>query len=209
MFLDKPTSAQALRTFHSWVCNQIGISIKTIEFFPKQDKAEIGSQVRVPLGINLKPEAHRARGWFDGPEREVQTQLAWFINQPLNESSKLLELVAEIEKHREPEFTIIRRSDRCSDFSIWDHVQKHHCRKVGSEHVMQCPVCSQEGHDRHKDNLHILADDNFLCMYSQPGITHSRKQIIQALTGRSGYEPPTFKRQHSGPKSFEGRDHPP
>jgi hypothetical protein len=33
------------------------------------------SQVRGPLGINLKPEANGARGWFDGPEHNLKTQL--------------------------------------------------------------------------------------------------------------------------------------
>ena len=111
------------------------------------------------------------RGWFDGPEQDVAIQLEWFVEQPLNESAKLLRLVEEIEKQTQPEFKTVRLSNGSHSFDIWEHVSVRNCRRVGSEYVTQCPVCASEGHDRKRDNLHILDDDSFICMFFEPGRT--------------------------------------
>lgn len=155
-----------------------------IERFPKF--AAGLSQVRGPLGINLKPEAKGACGWFDGVEHNVRAQLEWLAVQPLNQAQ---DAIREAEKHApktklviaKPRYRKNRRGvNGFAPFNILDYVNY---RRAGNSLITQCPVCAGEGHDKHKDNLHITLDGSKFCCWfgGQPGKTHTRQDIVNAL----------------------------
>jgi hypothetical protein len=155
---------------------------KGIERFPKT--ATGYSQVRGPLGINLKPEANGARGWFDGAEHDLKSQLEWLAAQPLNsalaaikEAERKLAKVSKQEANKRP----VSRSPRMQigRFPIMDYVQ---ARPQGSSMVAQCPICANEGHDMHQDNLMIKSDGSaFCCVYGGPNQVHQGGDIIKFL----------------------------
>ncbi len=151
-----------------------------LECFPKT--ASGYSQVRGPLGINLKPEAEGARGLFDGVAPNLRDQLEWLAAQPLNRAK---DAMREAEKHRpklKPKTPNTKRrhiGGRFVHFNILDLVQ---ARSVGSSMVAQCPLCHLEGHDQHQDNLHISSDgQKWCCVFGGPGQVHKNREIVQAL----------------------------
>lgn len=157
-----------------------------LERFPKS--AEGLSQVRAPLSINLKPEAQGARGWFDGPDQVLTSQLEWLAAQPRNRAIDANRLS---EQHRPASRTVVKappskrpflRSH--GEFNILDYVN---ARRSGNRLVAACPVCEEEGHDRHRDNLSISTDGKkYCCWYGgQPGKIHTSSAIRQRLMSRS------------------------
>lgn len=183
LFFTEPVSATELLIFDDWIRDQLQIDEPALEFFPKQSSpAKIGNGLRMPLSRNLKPDAKGARGWFDGVEHDVSSQVRFFLDQPLSDAGKLRAIFQGILKKMPPKFEIIRIK-RKTDFDVWDYVGDDY-RMVSTEYVAQCPVCANEGHDNHNDNLHILSDESFICMFGTPGKTHSRQQIIDAFLKR-------------------------
>ncbi len=67
--------------------------ISGLEQFPK--RANSSSQLRGPLGVNLKIEANKARDWFIGPKQDITEQLQRLSEQPLNSASVAIELAKE------------------------------------------------------------------------------------------------------------------
>lgn len=157
--------------------------VEGIELFPKSAKTY--SQVRGPLGINLKPEANRVRGWFDGPPQDVQSQLRWLADQPLN---RAVDANFQADRHTPPAQEIktfkkprVRSKSRC--INILEYVS---ARRMRGAYVAQCPLCAAEGHDRHRDNLRINSDGSkFCCVYHGPSQIHKNKDIVKALLGNS------------------------
>ncbi|MGH9548594.1 MAG: TOTE conflict system archaeo-eukaryotic primase domain-containing protein, partial [Terriglobales bacterium] len=84
LFFDSPVSAADLILFDKEIRRRCGIADRVLEFFPKQSKAEIGSALRLPLGVHRKPGANNSVGWFAGPPEDRSAQLAWFAEQALN-----------------------------------------------------------------------------------------------------------------------------
>jgi hypothetical protein len=151
-----------------------------LECFPKT--ATGLSQVRGPLGINLKPEAKGARGWFDGVEQNITSQLEWLAVQPLNRAE---DAIKEAEKHKpkqEPTKLKLFRRWRGGRFECTSILELVEGRKVGGRHLAQCPLCALEGHDRHRDNLHISLDGTkWCCVFGGPNQVHKSRDIILAL----------------------------
>lgn len=151
-------------------------NVSSLERFPKS--ATKYSQVRAPLGIHRKLGADNCRGWFAGPPETVQRQLQWLFRQPLNSA---FDAIRESEIHRGPltPFGMRLHKSKAFDVRILDLVV---VRRVGSEFVTQCPLCLEEGHDRHQDNLRISLDGSkFCCVYGGPSTFHKNPQIVRAL----------------------------
>jgi hypothetical protein len=177
LLFDAPVDARNLITLSTAMMQFANVS--SLERFPKS--ATKYSQVRAPLGIHRKPGANNCRGWFEGPLENLQNQLQWMIGQPVNSA---FDAIREAEIHRIP---ITRHRlipfrtplPTASNVRILDLVM---ARRVGSELVAQCPLCLQEGHDRHQDNLRISLDGSkFCCVYGGPSKFHKNPHIVRAL----------------------------
>lgn len=178
LLFNKPLPAEMLIVLSDAIMTLAGAC--GLERFPKY--AEKYSQVRGPLGVNLKPEAHHARGLFDGAEPNLMAQLAWLAVQPVNSAEDALR---EAQRHRpKVKRETVRRRVRSvlntrHDFQILDFVD---AREVGREWVAQCPLCRNEGHDRHEDNLKIWNGGSaFCCVFNGPSQVHKNRDIIAAL----------------------------
>jgi hypothetical protein len=103
---DRPINASALIIFGQYMAARAGVHLQGsgkkdgLEMFPKTANGQ--SQLRGPLGVNLKPEAGRARDWFTQAPHEVTTQLIWLSAQPLNSAQRLESATGEIERRRLP-----------------------------------------------------------------------------------------------------------
>jgi len=184
LLLDKPMPAMLLITLGD-VFKKVADVDSEIEIFPKF--ANKYSQLRAPLGVNRKPEAKGARGWFEGVEPNPLAQLKWLSKQPLNradlftrEAEKYLHLCPPIPQA--PQQAVKTACRFRGIFKILDYVN---ARQVGNSYLAQCPVCASEGHDKHLDNLHINGDGiKFCCVFRGPGATHKAADIKGALVGR-------------------------
>ncbi len=175
VLFDAPVSVEQLIILAESFMRLAGVS--GIERFPK---SAIGlSQVRGPLGFNLKPDANGARSWFDGVERDVAVQLEWLARQPLN---KAADAIREAEAHRPaPHLSRTPRNQFAPrvQFQILNYMD---AISRGGELVAQCPICALEGHDRHQDNLRIKADGSkFCCVFGGPSQVHRNRDIIRLL----------------------------
>jgi hypothetical protein len=178
LLFDQPVKASQLITLGDAMMKEAGVA--NLERFPKS--ASGFSQVRGPLGINLKPEANGARGWFDGAEQDLREQLLWLEGQPLNTAKSAIEC-AELHKRRPtPTKKYAGQRSRVKKFvNILNLIPD--TKRGSDEIVMACPVCESEGHDKQGNNLHIAADgEKFCCWYGgQPGKIHTAPKIIEAL----------------------------
>ena len=181
ILFDRPVRADQLITLADAMMNHAGIS--GLERFPKS--ATTLSQVRGPLGINLKPEANGARGWFDGVEQNITAQLLWLAAQPLNRAD---DAIKEATRQAPPVRPVPRlrthgsynyRGSEC--FNILKYVEY---RQQGNGFIAACPCCVADGHDQHRDNLRISLDGaKFCCVFGGPNEVHKVVQIIQMLKG--------------------------
>jgi len=181
VLFDQPIKANLLVSLSDTMMRLAGVDY--IERFPK---SFIGlSQVRAPLGINLKPEAKNARGWFEGVEQNIIAQLEWLAVQPLNRAE---DAIREAERFKNLVSKPIRSLSLCNQYkSIYRHpainiLDYVDYRQSGGEFVAQCPLCAGAGHDRHRDNLRIKPDGSiFCCVYGGPGQVHKAPDIIKSL----------------------------
>jgi hypothetical protein len=189
ILFDQPVKAEYLIVLGDAMIQLAGVHLKTkdfpdgIERFPVSANAY--SQVRGPLGINLKPEANMSRGWFDGVEQDIDAQLNWLAVQPLNNAE---DAIREAKKHKVivmPASKLLPNSQYWhNDYQPFNILEYVNYRKVGNEYVAQCPLCADEGHDRHKDNLKIKLDGStFCCVYGGPGQIHHTQDIKAFLLG--------------------------
>lgn len=83
LFFERPIPAADVRLFARRVASLAGSAAK-IEIFPKQDnptwdpannRYKASSAVRLPLGVNRKPDAGGERGWFADAERNLLSQI--------------------------------------------------------------------------------------------------------------------------------------
>jgi hypothetical protein len=137
--------------------------IEGIEIFPKQDEVapgRFGSAMRGPLGIH---RGAKKRFWFEGAAWTVASQLAYLERLPKLREEQLGTLIAGKRMPAEfaPRLAVAVAHHRLLNggnvFRILDHVGS--VRRLGAEHVTQCPSCAADGHDRHRDNLHISVSD--------------------------------------------------
>lgn len=187
LIFDKPIEAARLIRVAEEIRRQLGWKKGQVEFFPKS--AGKLSQVRLPLGINRKPEAKGARGWFEDAPRTVPEQLAWFASQPLNDSARW-NRIAEALERLDAETEKRARRQRKKQFNTQRNYEQVDIRQLapdlkqrGGELVGPCPVCRLEGHDKHGDNLRVSLDgQKFSCVFGGPAAVHKASQIIRALT---------------------------
>ena len=190
LFLDESVKADYLRRFDQWIRKQIGIEKNALEFFPKQSVVgKAGSQVRGPLGVHRKPGANNVRGLFNDGGETIEEQLSWLSQQPLTEANRILRLAKELEKldtESQPyNFQPVRKKRSFGDFRILDHITE---TRLGLDrYIAQCPCCAAEGHDNHKDNLHIALDGTwFGCWYQGWNQAHKPADIIKRLRSKVG-----------------------
>lgn len=195
LFFDKPVPAAILRQFGALFQKTVGIADNELEFFPKQDRAIIGSSVRGPLGIHKKLGAQNMRGLFeDAPAVDLVSQLKWFADERVNEAADLLKFASELQMRVLVNKQNIKRGSANGktkatvQMSVPNNILQlvADVRKVGNGFVAACPVCMDEGHDKHKDNLHISLDGRlFCCWYNgQPGLYHTAKDILEAFKNK-------------------------
>ena len=187
LFFDRAISAADLIRFNAEVCRLAQVrNVRTLEFFPKS--AAKLSQVRGPLGVHRKPEAENMRGWFEGVDRDLRTQLIWLKQLKPDAASRIENIVQALrlsdqQATRNTESSGANvRSSIANRVPILDLVPSELRHWNGHEWVARCPVCANEMHDRSGDNLRISADGSkFCCVYGGPAAVHSAQQIIRAL----------------------------
>ncbi len=142
ILLDRRLPAADLLRFAQEIEAHAGVPEGDIEFFPKS--ANGMSQLRAPLGIHRKPGANNARGWFEGPARDVETQLRWLAEQPLNSAQVICGIVEglrqkdryKVKRLRKPNFTTI---DPVEAFADLDPV----LGTSGEYYNCRCPECGE------------------------------------------------------------------
>jgi hypothetical protein len=182
LLFDVPVLASQLIVLGDAMMSLAGVT--GLERFPKS--ATGLSQVRGPLGINQKPEAVGAIGWFDNVQHDINSQLQWLAMQPLNSAA---DAIRQAERHKPEPIAPMPTRPRFGKslgsfpkFSILEHV---YARQGGSELVARCPLCAREGHDQHEDNLKIKSDGStFCCVYGGPNMVHTTRDIVRHYTAR-------------------------
>lgn len=160
LFFDKPVLASQLRILSKAMMESAGVNIE--EVFPKQDKPKkIGNVVRGPLGVHRKPGADNCRGWFEGPPKDIRSQLEWLAQQPVNSADTARQLALA---HRPiPRPLFIRHSAYSNNIDFVDHARNNGFEQRGDELIGPCPACQLEGHD---------SDDNHLSINTNTGLVH-------------------------------------
>jgi len=191
LFLDVPLPAKALRRWAQNVLAATNTPAKEIEVFPKQDMPDrLATALRLPLGVNWKPEAAQAVGWFEGcPEKQIDAQLEWFAQQPLNSASTLAveaeTLLQADAKRASQRFQLVgllpkRQTEK---LNLLEVIPADRLRRVGNNWQTRCPACALIGQDTHEDNLLIDTKDGtlFCCVEGGMGYGHKALEIVQAL----------------------------
>ena len=206
VLFDGRVAASDLLLFNESVRLACGITTE-LEFFPKS--ATGLSNIRAPLGVNRKPEAgwradlpaeesDHCRGWFIGPERSVGAQMDWLREQERNHPGILAPLIADLKT----QVPVIPQPAMTGE--LYDGPQliemletlKIPVRRVGSQYVLQCPLCAHEGRDRHQDNLKICArTGKFNCFQGGAGIVHDAKSVYRYFAGLIDDNRPSFGEQ--------------
>lgn len=188
IFFDKPVQATDLIRFSKEIMAHAGAS--SVEFFPKFEPPK-HSQVRGPFGIHRKPCANGMRGWFEGVEQNIESQLAWLDVQPRSSAAVVNRIVATLRVHDKKKagqkrFFPSTNSSQSSPTSFRNFriLEVVNARKMSAGYEAQCPICRIEGHDHHEDNLRISSDGTtFTCVFQGPGMVHKAPQIIEFLRG--------------------------
>lgn len=176
IFMERPVLARECRIYIYSVALKLGVRIRGaglaegIEVFPKHDelrKGEFGNAIRGPLGIH---RGANRRFWFYGADYDLERQISYLNRLRKVSEEQIRRFIAG--KTMPPEFDRKRRSADQSapfvdaagrEFRILEHVGK--VRKVGRNHVTQCPSCAEAGQDRSGDNLAISIENprKYLC----------------------------------------------
>jgi hypothetical protein len=195
IFMADPLPARDCRIYVYDLALRLGVPVKGgglregIEVFPKHDElkpGEYGNAIRGPLGIH---RGAAKRFWFYGADYDIEKQMRYLNGLPKVTGEQLARLIAgkpippqlaPAEPKVETEF---KGRAGGPEFRIMDHIRTK-LRKVGRNHVTQCPSCAAEGHDRGGDNLSISIEDprKYICW---AGCT---RDMIRAAVGcpRSG-----------------------
>jgi hypothetical protein len=117
-----------------------------VELFPKS--ATSSSQIRAPLGINKKPSANGAIGWFDGVESNVKTQLEWLASVQTVDASVVTQSALKIRacSSAEPRRTKSNRrsSNHYKCFSVADVVRILDAKPSGANRWKALCPCHEE-----------------------------------------------------------------
>lgn len=193
LFFDQPLSVATAYDFGQIIKRTISleslrlsgqvISVKELEFFPKQrtmKEGSIGNCVKMPLGIHKKLLPTIWRPSFANCESQmVEDQLQWFAEQPLSSAQTVIDLVsrtpvAEIKslKNTKPKTS----GDLLAMVPEWYPL----VQLPSGEYQTRCPVCAQEGHDKSGNNLNIDSTGNLMCCH-YGNRQHRFVQILQAF----------------------------
>lgn len=190
ILFDTMLESRIARAWSRSVLNKLNIPLtdRKLEQFPKNDRPnenKLGSNLRAPLAMH--PKVPGLRCWFAGVPEDLQTQLEWFAEQPLNNIEKVVadgnwQLELEAARSRYSGIYICRVSSQGEreKRSVLEAVKKSGAklRKSGNWYCARCPLCAQEGHDRSCSNLAIHKDGAFKCHSG-----HGTKEIFRYYFG--------------------------
>ena len=196
-----------------------------LDHFPNVPKVSSDpkySNIRAPLGINRKKDAgwnpaltvekcDHLRGWFEGPEKNILSQLIWLKKQPINKAEKVLELVESIRKQTRKQDELVgecntlielcrRRENlfapkriRSLNSTSFRHLVNAYCeaenltlKQIGRDFAVLCPLCT-ELEDGAKDNLRLKGQGpEFNCFAGMASGHHTPKDIYRYLKSKYG-----------------------
>lgn len=200
LFFQAPIQAELLLLFAQGVERAItadvsgfSYSSSSIEFFPKYSDGRY-SQIRAPLGKHRKADARNGYGYFEEVSPGIEKQLAFIQtvakNNPsiITSAAEYMRTVLHAEASEEREKLSPRIKPINTDYSPKEEVNALHyveARRSGKQWVAQCPLCALEGHDTHKNNLHISHDGlTFNCVYGGPNTTHKTIELVNYFRQR-------------------------
>jgi len=118
LFIDEPVPAASLRLIMRRFAEAAGVTLNTIEIFPKSDmptyddeheRYRASSLVKLPLGVNRKPDANTVRGLFRDAPPYQEEQLNYIQQAPFNNARAVIKMAQEIEPYQKAK-TITTRS---------------------------------------------------------------------------------------------------
>jgi hypothetical protein len=181
VLFDRPILGSQLRTLGSAMMRCAGVTIE--ELNPKQaflkSPDEIGNVVKTPLGLHRKPGAEMARGWFEGPKKNIIAQLEWFAMQPLNSAAKAIELAHRHRPLPKPlTLHVHEYSGDKIDFIAW--ARDNGFTKKGDEWIGPCPSCIQNyNHDPTHEHLYVNEKKNIVHCFREQGCSFI--EILNAI----------------------------
>jgi hypothetical protein len=154
LLLDAPIAGEHLCNLASAILKLAGIQDSGIEIFPKQAKIpnKLGSAARLPLGIHRKPGADNSRGLFESClSKDIESQLAWLSQQPLNNANVAIELAKEHSPINLPPIKRYVSNMRSDKLITFDAAVKLTSAKqgVGGWWLGHCPTTKHKNGDRH------------------------------------------------------------
>lgn len=175
ILLCQPVLVQSLHFFNRAVIDELNISSKDLEFYPKwnsRKKIVSKSHLRAPLGQHKKPEANGAIEYFIGPEHDLVKQLQWLAIQPLNEVNEIIQVSINkeqmiLKEERElKEVLCINNNNKRTLGSNRDYqsidwfsvIPSYDLKSWGNDYAAPCKLCQSLGHDRSGNNLRITLD---------------------------------------------------
>lgn len=181
IFFAEPLPTAAAFKLGLYLCSYARLSC---EQFPKQaavNPGQLGNLVRLPLGKHQKPAANGVRGLFqDCPSITPAEQLLWFIEQPINDSQYVIDLVTYL-----PDLSpkpSQKRKTTVSTPLLAEFPADWPMRALANGEIeARCPKCADEGHDVQCKNLSINPEKNVLnCFYGHKfiDIMRSLKAVI-------------------------------
>lgn len=148
-----------------------------LEFYPKT--ATGITQVRLPLGVHLKPGAGKARGYFSEAEPTLEAQLAFLAGLVRDDHRRILrlaELYHSLTPTPKPKPVFPPRRQRETIADLRPYIGEY--RQVGKELIAACPLCQLEGADNHGDNLRLSLDGSKVnCVKNGPNQHHKTSEI--------------------------------
>lgn len=186
MFLSQPAPAGDLILFNQEAFAHGGVENDAVEFFPKS--ADRFSQVRGPLGVHRKPGANGIRGWFQDAPASIDEQLQ-FLGQVQKVSPLLISRIADHQRQQASQNARQQKNQarysmkfvEDQSFRITDYINASQCKQIGRDLAAPCPVCRQEGRDKHGDNLRISPNGKYCCVLGGPGQVHRQVDIRRVL----------------------------
>lgn len=164
--LSEPIPGRAAVAFGSYIAAETKTSL---EYFPKQAATRsLAGGLRLPLGVNRKPDNQGARSYFEGVKRETVHQLSWLADQEPQPVARILELannwcIANLSAPR----SFTRPFNQRTNMLALVPSEKRVLQTDGNWRT-GCPSCIAKGLDNSRDNLSINAGDpsKFRCWRS-------------------------------------------
>lgn len=190
--LVQPVPAVVLHFFHQAVIDELGLSTKDLEFYPKwntKKEAAPYSQIRAPLGKHKKATANGAVEYFIGPDPKLLEQLTWLNEQPYNPVEGIIEIAQSkkrlFEEEKEKLAEAIKlsylRNGKKIDFSpvnLLNVIPGHDLHWRGGEYSAPCNLCRSIGLDKSGDNLRISPDGMKVnCVTNGINVMHGTRDI--------------------------------